>query len=88
MPTVDDNKKNLEQPSVDPIPEEEMGDYSESGSGANGDELDQAIEDLMQTEQKGYIEIDDAQTVMDYIDSKHTQGLKREDLAKRISSPA
>ena len=30
-----------------------MKDYSESGSGANGDELDQAIEDLMQAEQKG-----------------------------------
>ena len=41
-----------------------MRDDSKSGSGLNGDELDQAINDLMQARQKGYIEIDDAQIIM------------------------
>ena len=52
MPTFDNNKKSLEKPSVDPIPEKEMGHYSNLGSGANGDKLDQEIKDLMQAEQK------------------------------------
>ena len=34
------------------------------------------------------MEIDDTQIIIDYIDSKLSQGLKREDLAKRISSPS
>ena len=34
------------------------------------------------------MEIDETQILMDYIDSKLAQGLKREDLAKRISSPS
>ena len=42
---------------MDPLFEDEMGDYSELGSGANGHNLDQAIEDFMQSEQKLYIEI-------------------------------
>ena len=87
-PTVDDNNRNAEKPPVDSFPEHEMEDESESGSEANGDELEQAIEDLMSAEQKGYIECDDAQIIMDYIDSKLAQGLKRGDLAKRISSPS
>ena len=43
MPKFDNNKKSLEKPSVDPIPEK-MGHYSNLGSGANGDKLDQEIE--------------------------------------------
>ena len=54
-----------------------MRDYSKLGSGANCDELGQAIEELMQAEQKGYIEIDNAQIIMDNIDSKLAQGLNR-----------
>ena len=33
------------------------------------------------------MEIDETQILMDYIDSKRAQGLKCQDLAKRISSP-
>ena len=84
-PAVDNNNKNTEHPSADSIPEEEREDYSESESGANGDKLEQAIEDLMQAEQNGHIEIDDALIIIHYINSRLAQGLKRKDLAKRIS---
>ena len=76
------------QPLVDSIPEDEIEDYSELGRGVNGDELEKATERLIQAVQKGYKEIDDAQTIMDYIDSKLAQNLKCKDLTKMISSPA
>ena len=87
-PIVEDNSKNTEKPSKDPIPEEDMANCSDSDSGTIGSGLDQAIEDIIQAEQNGYMEIDETQILMDYIDSKLAQGLKREDLAKRISSPS
>ena len=65
-----------------------MKNDSESGSGTNVDELVQAIEDLIKAEQKGYIEIDDAEIIMEYIDSKFAQGLKRKDLAKMNHQPS
>ena len=76
------------EPSADSIPKEETENYSDSDSGTKGDELDQAIENLMQSEQKGCIEIDVAQHIMDYIDSELAQDLKRDELAKKISSPS
>ena len=74
------------EPSTDPVPEEETEDYSESDSGANRDDLDQVIEDLMQAEQKKYIKIDNAHTSIKYIHLKTAQGQKRKVLTERISS--
>ena len=87
-PIVNDNSKNIEQPCKDPISEEETENYSESNSGTNGSGLDQAIEDIIQSERMWYMEIDETQILIDYIDSKLPQGLKREDLTKRIISPS
>ena len=51
-PLVDDKSKNIEQPSKNPILDEETENYSESDSGTNGSLLDKKIEDIIQAEQK------------------------------------
>ena len=67
---------------------EESSDFEKNNDFENGDDLDAAIEELMEMEDSGSISLEDVECLMDYIDRKLTEKVSREDLARRMRSPA
>ena len=54
----------------------------------NGDDLDVAVDELMESEASGKISFIDVECLMEYIDKQITENVSREGLVKRVRSLA
>ena len=86
MQTTIEQDKQGDKPYDDK--NEDSSNFGNHYDSDNGDDLDTAIEELMELEASGSISFEDVYCLMGYIDKKITENVSREDLAKRVRSPA